>query len=1041
MRFLPFFFSQWRRILGSLAVLAALAALGWFLRFINAFGDQVGAIPFSYDASLSLPKKGPDGVPYSINNSLATFHLDVARPDRNCERLFPNYAAALKFAKDAGLPTVPSVQMIHGNCHQFDNDLCAALQAVMQTGSEHIPGKSASLQRLARKLAEARDAAPESVRPPIEKALRHVATAAVLGGAKLALDPVLASEVEARKASFLTERAISTPTGFWAEDETLRQTFLQDRYLMQGFALRDDMAVCIVLAQTIADDPELARDFDLFRALDSRLTNPPEYVSQAVPASAPTKAPSFRDITAALPAGAALPELLAPASLQSISEKLAGNLGRDAGFALINYAGSPEYDLLQRAAREGKWDGRKTSLALIIDAIRGGKLSLKPVPGSGWYAYQWYALETLLLPERAREAAKLNLTKAYKQRLEEAFKSSLAKNRETHIKMLSEIVMGMESEPPSQVPMDIHPEFSAEPTVTVYLRMARAYRFLHTALTAVLGDEAVRALRKKSTDGTGDRTLGEELNRMALLCYGIYGLVSADLGLATELLSDELSPAELRDAKEIAVTWLTNPAADPDLARDTRVATPIMVESDGAVHYWGTGGVRLQRVKYEYEQTPTITGAIKAHFVPGYYYLPTDVSLEFQRPSALTGAEFRRLCDSSADETTLRHLLQAPLAAATIAPFSQILVGAFLFLLVMPIFFGWRTNRALTRRVALSALAVATLFVMGWIAFMTFDEAYRIHFFIRHVASKNSLLAMSYGQRHFYHGLSPEPTPAALRALVDLLHDPDRQTRYLAITYLMLSDTQKLPAVDHARANLCEVALGSDPDLAPLAYYLLGMFRDDGNVAFLRAALKNVDSDEGMREAALSGLARTGDPQVIEDVIACGHSPEATLRIAAGRAIGNFDDPRSVDLIAEMLPSSDARISRAAFISFERLTVGRPHRDVFEQIDPALLAAVRVASFTPYHRQQMAREIHDVSLRVLAYESLLVSPSSTRRMSEADCQADAAEELGDLKSAAAGALPTLESTLRNPQTAPYVQIQVQKAIKSISRSVRSGVVE
>ena len=72
----------------------------------------------------------------------------------------------------------------------------------------------------------------------------------------------------------------------------------------------------------------------------------------------------------------------------------------------------------------------------MIQAIRQGKVDLAPKPGSGWYDYQIYALETFLLPEKGEENPKLLLTKAYKKRMLEAFKALMTKRRETHVRDL-----------------------------------------------------------------------------------------------------------------------------------------------------------------------------------------------------------------------------------------------------------------------------------------------------------------------------------------------------------------------------------------------------------------------------------------------------------------------------------------------------------------------------------------------------------------------------------------------------------------------------
>ena len=73
---------------------------------------------------------------------------------------------------------------------------------------------------------------------------------------------------------------------------------------------------------------------------------------------------------------------------------------------------------------------------MLIQAVRSGELDLAPGADAGWYDYQLYALETLLLPERGPESQNLLLTAGYKKKLIETFKSILTQTRETHVKQL-----------------------------------------------------------------------------------------------------------------------------------------------------------------------------------------------------------------------------------------------------------------------------------------------------------------------------------------------------------------------------------------------------------------------------------------------------------------------------------------------------------------------------------------------------------------------------------------------------------------------------
>ncbi|MBM4005358.1 MAG: hypothetical protein FJ295_19045 [Planctomycetes bacterium] len=58
---------------------------------------------------------------------------------------------------------------------------------------------------------------------------------------------------------------------------------------------------------------------------------------------------------------------------------------------------------------------------------------------------------------------------------------------------------------------------------------------------------------------------------------------------------------------EAANDWLANAFADPDLAQDTRVSVPIMVDIDRKVtRLWVTIGVRLTRLESQFATPPRI---------------------------------------------------------------------------------------------------------------------------------------------------------------------------------------------------------------------------------------------------------------------------------------------------------------------------------------------------------------------------------------------------------------------------------------------------
>jgi hypothetical protein len=291
----------------------------------------------------------------------------------------------------------------------------------------------------------------------------------------------------------------------------------------------------------------------------------------------------------------------------------------------------------------------------LIRAIQDGLVDLAPDENSGWYDYQVHALETLLVPERGQEGDKLLLSKAYKERLLEAFRTILTKQRELHVGQMD--IPAAESAPPMpDEPTIVTPDISLEPTATYYLRSARALRFLETAVTAILGeaDYATIALANGAP-------LTQALPEVAQLLYGLYFKVCDDLGMSPELLPDELAPNQIAQARADAESWLQAPGRDKTFAADVRYIVPVMADAGHTeVRYWMTTGIRLEKVKAEYVREPQfrLDGKVLENrytqeyngitLAPREFYLPVEEFAEATGPSTpYTREEFRALCDAA----------------------------------------------------------------------------------------------------------------------------------------------------------------------------------------------------------------------------------------------------------------------------------------------------------------------------------------------------------------------------------------------------------
>ena len=256
--------------------------------------------PFFHDKSMGIERNTPDGIPYTVNNSTATFKLDVTESDEHCELVFTDYASALKYCRKNGLATIPSVQLVQGKLKSFDDALSAALELAMGERRNRM------FSRLLESLK----------RSGTSEAVVHVATALSLAGLHSVVEPDLMIKVQIARNEFLGTPQ-SRPIGFWDGNDQLRRNFQFDRFLMQGFNLHEHPEACIAISRAIMEDETLRSEFTYVRNFGSKLTNP--FFSIAV-------------------------DQLAELTPEQIRQRFPC----DAKFALIAYSGSKENALIDR---------------------------------------------------------------------------------------------------------------------------------------------------------------------------------------------------------------------------------------------------------------------------------------------------------------------------------------------------------------------------------------------------------------------------------------------------------------------------------------------------------------------------------------------------------------------------------------------------------------------------------------------------------------------------------------------------------------------
>jgi len=569
----------------------------------------------------TLPTESPSSTTVELNRSSAVVSLDLPEIESNekpiTEQRFTSYRAAMDYLNANSLSWIPSVQMVDQKVKSFSDEALAAIELYTQRDAERLGGgRALFLEKLLANLMarEANDAGA------------YVATALMLSGMEPALPPEIAAKAKELQVRFLADTFASKPSGYYAENDALGRIFQQNRFCQQRLGDLFDPVTAERIASDISnvlrENESLAASYTAILALQSRTTNPIE-----------DSFTSFLDLAS----GTSNSVALFPPS---------GSVENTLYLAIYDFDSLPDESIMNR----------------LIRAIRDGNVDLAPHESSGWYSHQVYALETLLVPERAQEGNRLLLSNAYKERLLEAFQTMLTKQRELHL--------GFLFQPDSAVfeqRVTVTPYISVDPTATVYLRTARALRFLQTAVTGILGETAWDAIRLDN----GDR-LADTLPAHVSLLYGLYLTVCDDLGMKPQFMPEELTPAAIDDAKSAAKAWLDTCQSDAIYSADVRYIVPVITDmAHSGVRYWMTTGIRLLKVKAEYARPPRfrVDGKLISadqnpnyegiHLAPREFYLPVEEFAEATGPSTpWTREEFRALCDAAGSREAIIHAVQ-----------------------------------------------------------------------------------------------------------------------------------------------------------------------------------------------------------------------------------------------------------------------------------------------------------------------------------------------------------------------------------------------
>jgi hypothetical protein len=506
----------------------------------------------------------------------------------------------------------------------FDDGLYAAVEVATQDGAGRHAGKAALLESLCRALAGA------------DPSVAGAAQELLFGAARLGRVPVKGAkpsvEASAQHAveKFLANESLSKPIGFYTWSQRLSNIFQQDRMLQSEINTSGIKA----LASALRADPSARAIYEGHLRFISRLTNP-------------FSSPDLRRFL-------------------EVCDRGATDIAED-GMKFFPPSVAHETEIIKKLYGSKPIPENFNLADEMIRRISSGELNLEPGSESGWYDYQTWALEPLVIPERMPESKRLNLDNGYRKLLLELFKGLLTLTRETHIKQL-EIPLCGAAMPGREVYIDIAPALSVEPLVTLYLRRAMGYRYIRNVLEDTFGPQELERIHRLTEAGPALASLAEELSGIESLFLGAHVSVSRELGLAPDTsMNFDTSTSK---AAERFIAWRRELNSDPDLNLDLRTMVPVFYDvGRRKLKVWVFLGWSRRPITVSFARPPKATirdlkgrwrllqptirwGALHAD-------LPYPVTAELYVDRILDRDEFRKICDSCGTRSEILRRLGA----------------------------------------------------------------------------------------------------------------------------------------------------------------------------------------------------------------------------------------------------------------------------------------------------------------------------------------------------------------------------------------------
>lgn len=508
-----------------------------------------------------------------------------------------------------------SASMLAQKAKQFDDGLYAAVELAAEQGSGRFKGKLSLLRNVAVAL-EALKQTPAGNPPEV------IFAACKMAGMKISVPQQLQKAVQDTTQEFLKDPLRSKPIGFYTWGKELGAVFRQDRMLQTELNGKEGIEA---LVKILKGNPSDRSTYEAYLSLVAKLTNPLPY-------------PDLRGQIIGLEQGK--PD--APSK----------------GIFFFPPSRSHETDLIKQLYGNRPIQENFSLVDEMIKRIRESSLQLRPTAESGWYDYQTWALEPLVIPEKMPEASHLDFAESYRKQLLELFKGILALTRETHIKQLEIPTVGVAPfMRPSKPVIPIYPELGTEPLATMYLRRSQSYRFIRTVIEETFGSDALAKMHRLTITGPVKENLDEELRLMETLFYGAHVSVCQEIGMPFPTsLPLGSSKGAGADAAEFQA-WRASLKNDPDLGRDVRMMVPVFYDiMRKKTKAWVFLGWSSRPVTVSFANRPKAkvfdqagnevrVDSVDLRFDSTKHELAYPVTAEVYVCTILNRDEFRQLCD------------------------------------------------------------------------------------------------------------------------------------------------------------------------------------------------------------------------------------------------------------------------------------------------------------------------------------------------------------------------------------------------------------